>query len=759
MACSTPQTGPKAPASGATSSEPQPASDALVQAMAALPRQPSPLSLLPADLEQQFRQRVDSLEPDARQALLDDPALAAARPWLHLSAGGQSLIAYSALYGTPAGSNELVELRLRQGKLDDLPEVVNRAARVAALHVLRERARDLDSPEAVADQPKPSPETKPADAERAPVRQAQVQILEQVARAAVSAQQPELERQILQRLILADPSPRADAALSRYYAEQGQAEAATRLLSALRSAGEPGLQRLEEKVAAAQRIAEAPKPTDFESALQTARAHLLLGQGQASLALLEPHQAQLGKHLSYTTAYARALADGAACPFLLPSIGNVYLCAAGWHQLRAQFDFTKLTAAWQAGAGRSPQAVEEYLGMMHVVPMTYGVADLQHPISPQAFFDALSNLQRDSADAAVLAPYFRAMSSLAGALSAALEAANSAAPGERAGVPEQRRQKLLVDVQALQADLLGEFWGQAAALGMLAVLTPDEDVSSPLSKMQPVVLPKFAGPLGALTLWQVLANGDQEAYEQSKQLLSKIVDAELDSSFERSRWLLLWAEAEAHIHPNQQSFTAVASMSQRLLSPGVPLSMRLRARLNLAGIRARGGDYVAAASVLEPIVSGTPRSSVGSRLEQELLVAATGYLIVLRALAAEGDERQAQAQQLEQLLLSVTQKSAAPPSLRLWLALWRGELEYLLRRAKCAGNAYCEKQAAKVRGMSIAKMDEAVGKRTAQLLRRGILTIGGVEIKFSYQPNGSLLPELTIDSRFLLAHTPPEVAH
>jgi hypothetical protein len=708
--------------------------DPLFQTLSSLPRDEAPLSALPEDLLAGLRARAASLPEEVRAALLDpdDPAVAG-RPLLHLAAGGGALAAYAALCSTPAPGHELLDLRLPGGKVDDLSAIVNRVSQLAAKHLLRERALDFDAgrPRALA-------------------------ALSQVVVAARALEQRDLELLALLELVTREPTASRRLQLAALHLQRLEVSEAEEILATPELASHGELPALQRQLDAARRLKAIPirRPGDVDEAVQIARAQLTLGADRSALAALAPFADSWGHHLAYSTALTRAQAGSTGCPHVNPGLGNAVLCAAGWARLGHERDPSQLDRAWQSGTGRDAQAAEEYLGIRRVVPMTYGLVGPVPFTTAQGLLEAVSGLEQDAAMAVPLAPHFKAISVLSRALRAALQAAQATPHGERPRLAPEVRAELLSVASRVHSELGQTAWGQAAVLGVVAVVTQEEDASPLLRALAPSIVDEHLATLSGLTLWHALASGDAAVLKQSEGLLARLVQYTDPSSFERSKWLLLWAEASAHLEPEPRASGTLEALAGRLLTEPVPPDLRLRAALDIAGLRARRQDFSGGVAVLDRVLATTPQSAAASRLERELWVAATGYRVVLRGLASGGAELSESANQLDDLLVDANQDVAFPPTLRLWLASWRGEVSHLLRMRMCADRRSCEQRAEAVRGLKKADLQLAVGVRTAELLARGVLVMGGVEIQFRYHPDGYVMPLLQMDSLFLLPHAP-----
>jgi hypothetical protein len=265
----------------------------------------------------------------------------------------------------------------------------------------------------------------------------------------------------------------------------------------------------------------------------------------------------------------------------------------------------------------------------------------------------------------------------------------------------------------------------------------------------------WATTLGTLQLWDVLADADLERFARLRSAFGELALASNVAPFERSKWLFLWAEAEAHLAPSGRTFETLRRIAENLQAESAPLDLRLRAALDLAGLRARSGDYAGAAVVLSSALEGLNKSSVNTLNEQELYIAASAYLWVVRGLNASGAERNESAQKLELLLLDVARANAAPPSLQMWMMMWRSEFDAAAALDACKEKRACRERIERQRGADFGKVAAALGPRVALLLKRGVLPVGGAQIELTYQGRGHLQPHIDVGPQFLLAHVPP----
>ncbi len=681
-----------------------------------------PLSVLPADIRTTLEEHASRLSPEQRTALTTpgNPAISV-RPLLHFALGGRELEALRALVASTVASDELVQLRLEERRFDDLGEVSNALLRVAAQHVLKVRA------------PATKPGVKPDAA-----------ALEDIALCATALRDAELERLALEQLQALEALPERTAALALSAAEAGDVERAQALRAQLQSA-ERQYSWLDEAIAAAQ-VVSGPAAAPVAKA----RALLRLAREQEALAVLAAAP-ELSGRLDYETTWVLAKLGGTTCPFVLRP--NAVLCRAGFVKASADGVFARLDESYQQGAGRDVEAVEAFLGFRYVLPMMYRVGPEGTSATAESYLGYLSKLQEVAASSTAVSPDFAGIALFAFALESALSATIEQTDSPRAAIAPARREQLNERASALEGELASRAWGQAGVLGALSLLAQDQSTSAHLSSLLPALLPEMERPFAALSLWSALADNRPEELATVRPILARVAKSPLAGP-ERSHWLVLWAEAEAHLFPTEKNRSNLVKIAERLADADMPLGARLRAVLNLAGVRARSGDLPGAVEVLDELVVGTPRAAVQSQDEQELLIAATGYLLILRGLIATGEERQDYASKVEALLREVNGSNAAPPTLQLWMALWRQELGVLGLKEACAGRKACERRAERARRIDRKMLDEALGERTAQLLANGVVPIGGVQLEFSFEGDGRLRPVIAVSPSFPLLHVP-----
>lgn len=729
-ACAAPvKLAPKAPSDEAKpAAEPSkvelPPADELYRRLTEQARGQAVLAALPADVRELIDRKLESLTPSERRLLLD-PAqpYAYQRPLLHLLAGGDTLGTYSALFSTSAAADELVDARYDTGRFDDLPPVVTELAVRAARQVLARRTADV-----------------------APGIARKKEVLGEIAAAAEFLGDDPIYVAALDALDREHSEPRWAFMRAGALARSLEPDLAKAALPTGDGVDANLMHAAEALIAAA---VQARKPVaSVDDAVANARAQLVLDREREALEVLGPFVAQEATHLGLAAVQARALAGTGPCPSVRTPLGNGPLCRAAWQQFLTPQRLDTLQRAWKSGVGRDVEAVDVWLGLSHVVPMMYGLQDNAE--------QALAHLQGliDGAKAAsTVAPQYAAIELLATTLHKAVSVDTSGPVPVAGEIPKATRKQLLDRSLALYKQFSNDTWVQAAALATIAVIAPYDDSRTALLGMNETVRAEWRITHGSELLWSLLASNDQKAFVANKGVLGRAAQVSGEGSYERSRWVILWAEAEAQLEPTERSYGIVAELAQRLNSDQAPLDLRLRTAINAAGTKARQGQFANGAALLTPLVENTPRQAVTSRQEQDLLVVATGYEQVLLALAAKDEKRAEHVGVLSQLIESVTKASAAPPAVAHWLGAWKLELERRVALDTCKGERGCEQKVKRPALPSKATLDKTLGPQMANLLRNGVLPVGGVELEFRYRA-GRLAPQISVEPAFLLVHMP-----
>lgn len=722
-AATTPPAAPKA-------AQAQPPADPLYVKLGALPPAQSVLEALPESLRAAVDAALDRADDTTRRALLDpESRLVTLRPLLHLAAGGNETRAYVALCSSNAAADELVQLSV-DAKLASSPEtidnyssIVNEIGRRAAGQLLNAYHREV-----------------------APGVRRSVETVGEIAGAASIIDDHELELAAIDALATLADSPVVRLRRLRLLSQLLRVEEGRRSLKEdkVLSSSERG--EATRWLDAAERLrGGVGKSADLTDRIEVARAALVLARPRDAQTALGRRDATDSLDLRVATTRARIATGDGPCPELQRELANAPLCRRAWSDFRKSLAFTELAPAWAANRGRDGMAVDTFLGLVDVTALLYGFDAAAGGATAESYAATLADLEQRAAETSAVSAHLGAVSLMARTLRLAFSASLNATDSLAAIAPEERS-KLLASADTLARTQPPEPFNQSAVLAVTGVLAQVEDGSVPLAALSGKVESELQLPFGALTLWNSVASGDVETFKREQNYFGAIAqNAELPS-LERSRWLLLWAEAEHHLAPTERTQATLSALASKLTGNDVPLDLRLRAALNLAGLAARTSNWDGALESIRP-VADIPHGSVRTRQEQELLIVATAYRAVLEA-KKDPSQLEQRALELESLLRNVSAAAAASPALQAWMALWRGELESDRQAQKCGKNTGCLQRARRALGIDPTLLAKAVGARSAALLQRGVLAIGGVQVEFHYQ-TGRLIPVVSVDASFL----------
>jgi hypothetical protein len=319
--------------------------DPLAAALAVLPAPEPLLAGLSAAAKSDVDAALADLErkPAAKNAVarspLAHPLLAAAT-----SSSADALFALACRGGVSA---ELLSLRSPSSPRADLPGSVRRVARAAALSYARVVLTAIDSGR--------RPGVDELDRLVSVARALGDIRLRRVAADAARAASSTPERR-LHAAIAAAESLDPTAAAAALTPEERETPAARETLDRARRLNELG-------------GAAAPA----ESALEAASLAAALGRTDLLAALLTRSGASPSTDLRAAVVDALARLDGSTCFGLERSGESAELCPIAW---RAHPDAAEvqrvLASAWSSGKGRDAWSIESYVGLAHVLPLSYG---------------------------------------------------------------------------------------------------------------------------------------------------------------------------------------------------------------------------------------------------------------------------------------------------------------------------------------------------------------------------------------------------
>lgn len=704
------------------------------------------LKVLPGEFAQALAQKLGRLTRSQRVALLNDASgLPKSRPLLHLSAGGSSPSAYLSILTTPNVAGELREL---------IEEGSSGAPSVFSFADLLQKLNDGAARKFLGRL------SKDGATEFGPAERSQIAT-------AAGAIGGAFEAQILD--VLSKQAPTAELALQHAGALarlRRSEQANARLQEALGGASlEPAsltgsVQVAQRQVTAAIALEAKQAVAGVDADVLRARALLELDDAAGALALLEGRLPR-PVHLGYEIARHEARLGRVGCGGVPRHLRTPFVCRAVHAEQMRAADWPRLKAAWGSGRGRDVAAVETYLALCYVLPMTYGLDGRGESGSAQSYLHQVSGLAQAARQSAGAAPHFSAMAAFADVLEGAFVAARDRETPR--GAPGPRTRTRLLALAAAQSTgspaVRAEAWSQAARLAVAALLVQDVDPQPILEGLTPALLPAFYRVHAALSTWNALSRQGAPALAPADVAR---VDATLGrSSLAQLEWRLTQAEANAYQRPGTEAAEALRSIAQEALLPRQPLHLRLRAGLSVAGMAARAGRVGEAWQMLE-VVQHREGTVARTRDEQELLIAVRGYqllLDVLRAAQARATSDVEVWQQRQATFLNFVTRNQgagiAPPAVRAWLSVWGTEIAFQSALAECDDDAACVARAESKRGIEREALESAMGEAAVGMFARGRLALGGLSLELSWsQDMGRLKPKVQLSPRFPYVHFP-----
>ena len=738
--------GPTKPATAPTPVAERPRSEARSlsarqQLLAQLSQLESPdvLGQLPSELREALEARVAQLAPEERSALAT-AQWALHRPLLHLVAGGNDPDAWYGL-ATGGAAAELIETRLASGSQDlgGLIRPITDLTQAAAERWLFDRRLDVATPNGA------SPE-----------------LCERIDRMAAVLGRRDLQLLARRTALAADPTPArrldvARALASELDAEAAQAEVDRAHREAKKAPLDPAFERdLDE----AQRLVEQARVAlgsnggnALPSAIDQARALLDLSRPEEARRVLESYRAAASEHLALATTLALADFDGTACPGLPATNPHVVACAVAWHENATVKRYAPiLDRAWQSRQGRDDRAIEAYLGLRHVMPWLYSTmgqidADPERMMSESK--QRIARLRAAVEDAASDRQRFAGLAVFVDLLGAGIEAASSRKMGERVRLPTAEQDALVQEARDVAQRFPNEPYTQAAVLGAAAMLAQDRDAAEILAALPQRIDPRFRAARWSLDVWNSVAHARRDTAERARQTLMQLL-AEDDPSLDRSTDVLTMAEADANLGGTTKDYGNLMQVADRLAQQPLPRELALRVAIDRAGVLQRQDEIAQAIDVLAK--ANAEDVSPGTTAEIDLGAIAHGYLVYLRGLEAQGDERVEYAEKLRQFAEELGGQVSV--GVVLANALWLRELDYQVALARCEKVGCYRPALERQRAGSHQEVVKLVGPESANVVRRGVIPLGAVSASFTFSPREGLEPRVALDPILLAAPLP-----
>ena len=684
-----------------------------------------------ADLEAM----VQALSQDERRELArPDAAWPRMRPLLHLAAGGDAPSAYFELATTARAGDELVAARARRGGKgrSDLVASLREVVRRAAARWLRDRAVEVASPQ-----------------------KATVQMCDAIDRAARALSLTKVQRLARELAIELEPSAVRYLLLADTASRELDLEAARSALGQARERVTNDAERVAvaetESLLAAAELASAARgqTLDRARAVAAGRAHLRLGRRADAHSTIAPHAAAAASDLAVASVVALSNADQVVCPDLPPTAPHPLLCAVSWSQSAAVRKGAELLErAWSSRGGRDEEAIGAHLGFAHFVPWIYGTYLLSGPNpDPNAFLERFAKVRVALKDAVTTAPQFEGVVLFVDTLSALYDAARARKAGETFHVPKDAQAELEKRARALAKERPDHRFTQCGVLAVATALSQNEGVSELLALLPEEIQRDYAIQREVLRLWSAAGDANLKRLDEASAAIAGFLPKD-SSSLANSKLVLLMAEARAVAIGGEKELDVLARISGQLVGPDLPPDIRLRAAIDRAGALSRAGKSAEAESVLEGVLGGEGFSP-GST-ENDLRAIAYGYLLVLRARAARGEDRAEYRKKLDGLDEAAGELTA---SIRLWQELWLAEIDRLAVEERCGTMKVCRDRAVR-KPLSDAELTRRLGPVSAKVLKRGALAVGSLNLNFGFSSEEGLIPIVVFDPRLLAVELP-----
>jgi len=692
--------------------------------LAKVPKAGPLMETLPPELQTATRELLQRLSPDEMKTLRDVNGPAPkSHPLLHLLAGGNSPEAQLDVATHGRFTAELMQL----AHANDLPSLqkllpvarnISRRAAVLWLDGVRARSEQPDDVSA--------------------------ELADSMSRVALVLDRRELTLHASELAAKKDPTGEhwlrvvtararlldeggARAALERAKKEKPPAKNATALFASA--------VKLVEAVPRARRGADAK---DAATANDAARAYLDLALTDDAAKALAPYRAKAAADISLAATIARTSTSSLAEKSCPQTESTTPLSQACLQMLLSQPELGQTTAllrkAWASGKGRTPESAEVYIGLAHILPFVTAMAGAGALDSDEAFrriAEGASQLESALAEAMTINPDLGGLHFYAVALKLVFSKKDKGNlwtnPAERA------------DFEARAVDIAKRYGkhrlGQAGVLFAAAMLALDGNSEALVDALPADVDPSLRATRALIKLWPAVVERRKDAAAAAVNELLQVLPPEDEDALRRGKLALLLLETDFALSENASAMSSLDDAAQKLMVPGWPPDVRLRAVIDHAAVLARSGNRAAAVELLDAI----PEEEAKQADDYERI--AKGYSLVLQAQGARGKDKKA----LRDRLAKVGGDDA-PRAFRLWRDMWVKELDFTLAMDRCGKNEACVKRAAKTRRPTDQEMDAAAGRWLATLAKHGVLSNGTFQAGLGYSTVSGLAA--TVDFSF-----------
>jgi hypothetical protein len=298
----------------------------------------------------------------------------------------------------------------------------------------------------------------------------------------------------------------------------------------------------------------------------------------------------------------------------------------------------------------------------------------------ESFRARMLDLQQAAGAAAQASERFIGLALFIDALVAGVEAAAQRKAGERMRLPAAAQSELWERASALPLEAAGGAFAkfaQSAALAVAAFSMQERDVLALIDRLPPgaSMAPPYRRTRAMLRMWCAIARARADTAEQGRQELFALLSSRDaappagEAAFDQARIVLSLAELDVAMGDDANAVAVLERVARPLTTQDVPLLLRLRASVDLAGALARSGRSADARNLLAAAV-GEQELPQESSPVRDLLIVAKSYWLVLQARGATEGQRASYVTQLRKLD-QYARSGGVPASIELWRQMCR----------------------------------------------------------------------------------------
>lgn len=379
-----------------------------------------------------------------------------------------------------------------------------------------------------------------------------------------------------------------------------------------------------------------------------------------------------------------------------------------------------LRSAWQSGRGRDSWSASTYVGLLYVLPFSRDLSEA-YP-NPTEVQKRTADLEAALVEAEKISPALGGVRLCVDAIRLTLAHHDGASLWPSSDARAEFRARALEIAKRDGANRRGQEGVTCAAV----LLAHDENSSSLFNALPEHIEPALRLTRANVRLWTALIEHDPRSADAAAAQLLKALPGKHEPEA-RAATMLEAGEVQAAVTGSSDAYQELGMVAKKINRPGFSSGLRLRATIDLAGIRSRSGDPDGAVKLLLSISAQDKAQAPGMAGIADI------YALALQGKAAHGEARQSFIDRLQK----VSAKDSGSPC-RVWRDMWIHELQFLSAMDRCGKSAACVKRAARHRRLSDSEIDRRLGPWLAALTRRGTLTYTTFDPKLSYSTQAGL---------------------